>query len=65
VEERVDERERKREVLPVGKQKKRRRRQDKKQRRRGIGIPQGLMRNFRKLQGPFCKTKFPINLKPK
>jgi hypothetical protein len=35
----------------------RRRRQDKEeQRRRTDGISQGLMRNFRKLQGPFCKA---------
>jgi hypothetical protein len=26
------------------------------QRRRRNGIPQGLMRNFRKLQGPVCKA---------
>jgi hypothetical protein len=38
---------------------------EKKQRRRGKEISQGLMRNFRKLQGPVCKAKFPINLKPK
>jgi hypothetical protein len=34
------------------------------QRRKTNGIPQGLICNFRKLQGPFCKAKFPINLKP-
>jgi hypothetical protein len=28
------------------------------QRRRTDGISQGLMRNFKKLQGPFCKAKF-------
>jgi hypothetical protein len=33
---------------------------EEKQRRRGNGFPQGLMRNFRKLQGPVCKAKFPI-----
>jgi hypothetical protein len=37
---------------------------EEKQRRRGNGFPQGLMRNFRKLQGPVCKAKFPINPKP-
>jgi hypothetical protein len=32
-------------------------RQDKgEQRRKTDGISQGLMRNFRKLQGPFCKA---------
>jgi hypothetical protein len=37
---------------------------EKEQRRRGKVISQGLMRNFRGLQGPICKTKFSINLKP-
>jgi hypothetical protein len=37
---------------------------EEKQRRRMNRFPQGLMRNFRKLQGPFCKAKFPIDLKP-
>jgi hypothetical protein len=46
------------------KKKKEGRRQDKKQRRRGIGIPQGLMRKIRELQGPICKAKFPVDLKP-
>jgi hypothetical protein len=36
----------------------------REQRRRGNGFPQGPMRKYRKLQGPVCKTKFPINLKP-
>jgi hypothetical protein len=36
----------------------------REQRRRGKEISQGLMRNFRKLQGPVCKEKFPIDLKP-
>jgi hypothetical protein len=36
----------------------------RKQRRRRDGILQGPMRNFRKLQGPNCKTKFPVDLKP-
>jgi hypothetical protein len=36
----------------------------REQRRRRIRFPQGLMRNFRKLQGPICKAKFPIDLKP-
>jgi hypothetical protein len=29
---------------------------EEKQRRRGNGIPQGLIRNFRNLQGLFCKA---------
>jgi hypothetical protein len=29
----------------------------RKQRRKGIGFPQGLIRNMEKLQGPVCKTK--------
>jgi hypothetical protein len=37
---------------------------EKKQRRRGKVISQGLMRNFRKLQGLICKEKFPVDLKP-
>jgi hypothetical protein len=41
------------------------RRQDKEEERRKIdGLSQGLIRNFRKLQGLFCKTKFPVDLKP-
>jgi flagella basal body P-ring formation protein FlgA len=36
----------------------------RKQRRRGKEISQGPMRNFRKLQGLVCKTKFHIDLKP-
>jgi hypothetical protein len=36
----------------------------REQRRRGKEISQGLMRNFRKLQGLICKAKFPIDLKP-
>jgi hypothetical protein len=36
-----------------------------KQRRRRNEIPQGLMHNFRKLQGLICKTKFPVDLKSK
>jgi hypothetical protein len=38
---------------------------EEKQRRKGTRISQGPLRNFRKLQGLFCKTKFPIDLKPK
>jgi hypothetical protein len=38
---------------------------EKKQRRRGKVISQGLMRKYRKLQGPVCKTKFPVDLKLK
>jgi hypothetical protein len=36
----------------------------KKQRRKGIGTSQGLKRKIRKLQGPICKVKFSIDLKP-
>jgi hypothetical protein len=36
----------------------------REQRRRGNGFLQGLMRKIRELQGPICKTKFPINLNP-
>jgi hypothetical protein len=36
----------------------------REQRRRGKEISQGLMRDFRKLQGLIYKAKFPINLKP-
>jgi hypothetical protein len=39
-------------------------REGKKQRRKRKEISQGLMREFRKLQGPHGKVKFPINLKP-
>jgi hypothetical protein len=50
---------------PVGKEKEQRR-QDKEEERRKIdGLPQGLIRNYRKLQGLVCKTKFSIDLKPK
>jgi hypothetical protein len=38
---------------------------EEKQRRKGTRISQGPLRNFRKLQGPVCKTKFPVDLKPK
>jgi hypothetical protein len=37
----------------------------RKQRRKGIGFPQGLMRKNRKVRGPDCKIKFPVDLKPK
>jgi hypothetical protein len=48
-----------------GKEKEEDRRQDKvEERRKTVGFPQGPMRNYRKLQGLVCKTKFPINLKP-
>jgi hypothetical protein len=48
--------------LPV---RKRKGRQDKgEQRRRTDGVSQGLIRNFRKLQGPFFKEKFLMNPKP-
>jgi hypothetical protein len=39
-------------------------REEGEQRRKRNEISQGLMRKFRKSQGPFCKVKFPINLKP-
>jgi hypothetical protein len=49
--------ERERKTLAVRRKKKGR--LDKgEQRRRTDGISQGLMLNFRKLQGPFCKAKF-------
>jgi hypothetical protein len=37
---------------------------EEKQRRRRKQISQGLMRNFRKLQGLVCKAKFTFDLKP-
>jgi hypothetical protein len=36
---------------------------EEEQRRKGIRTSQGLMRNFRKLQGLVCKAKFPIDFK--
>jgi hypothetical protein len=36
----------------------------REQRRRGNGFPQGPMHKYRKLQGPVCKTKFSVDLKP-
>jgi hypothetical protein len=30
-----------------------------------VELLQGLVRNYRKLQGPVCKIKFPVDLKPK
>jgi hypothetical protein len=48
----------------MGKEKEQRR-QDKEEERRKIdGLSQGLIRNYRKLQGLVCKTKFPTDLKP-
>jgi hypothetical protein len=38
---------------------------NRKQRRKGNGFPQGPMCKYRKLQGSECKTKFPVDLKPK
>jgi hypothetical protein len=39
--------------------------QDKgEQRGRTSGILQGRIRKIRELQGPICKTKFPVELKP-
>jgi hypothetical protein len=41
------------------------RHQDKvEERRKTDGIPQGLIHKIREMQGPICKTKFPIDLKP-
>jgi hypothetical protein len=37
---------------------------EEKQGRRRDGILQGLIHNYRKLQGLVCKAKFPINPKP-
>jgi hypothetical protein len=37
---------------------------EKEQRRKGNGTPQGLMRKIRKMQGPICKAKFSVDLKP-
>jgi hypothetical protein len=57
------EREEKKMGLPPVEDKKEQR--EEKQRRKGTRISQGLMRNYRKLQGPICKTKFPVDFKPK
>jgi hypothetical protein len=64
--ERERERERKRErgwirlgaVLPVEEAKKETpgKEREEEQRRKGKETSQGFIRNFRKLQGPFCKT---------
>jgi hypothetical protein len=51
-------------VLPVGKRKKETA-GIREQRRRGKEISQGPMRKYRKLRGPICKTKFPVDLKLK
>jgi hypothetical protein len=48
----------------AGGEKKKGRQGEEKQRRKRKETSQGLMRKFRKLQGPFCKFKFLINLKP-
>jgi hypothetical protein len=53
--ERVDKKEI---VLSMGRKRKTR------QGEREVEFSQGLMRNFRKLQGPVGKTKFPVDLKP-
>jgi hypothetical protein len=37
----------------------------RQRRRRRNSFPQGPMRKYRKLQGPICKIKFPVDLKPK
>jgi hypothetical protein len=53
------------ELLPVeGKEKEGGRQDKEEERRRTDGIPQGLIRNFKKLQGLVCKVKFSIDLKP-
>jgi hypothetical protein len=53
-------------VLPVNKRKKETPGKDKEEQRRRRKVTfQGLMCNYRKLQGPVCKTKFPVDLKPK
>jgi hypothetical protein len=57
------ERERKRSIWmepPVGEE---RDQIKEEQRRKGKRTSQGLICKFRKLQGPFCKVKFPINTK--
>jgi hypothetical protein len=52
-------------VLPVG-EKEEGRRQDKvEKRRKTVRFPQGLVRKIRELQGPVCKVKFSVDLKPK
>jgi hypothetical protein len=38
---------------------------EEEQRRKGNRISQGPLRKNRNLQGPDCKTKFPVDLKPK
>jgi hypothetical protein len=38
---------------------------EEEQRRKGKEISQGLVRDFRKLQGPVCKIKFSVDLKSK
>jgi hypothetical protein len=48
----------------AGGEKKKGRQGEEKQRRKRKETSQGLMRKFIKLQGPFCKVKFLINLKP-
>jgi hypothetical protein len=37
----------------------------REQRRRMNSFPQGPMHKYRKLQGPVCKIKFLVDLKPK
>jgi hypothetical protein len=66
--ERRNKQERSREVLPAKKQRSARekiRQREKEQRRKGNRISQGPLRKYRKLQGPDCKTKFPVDLNPK
>jgi hypothetical protein len=38
---------------------------EEEQRRKGNRISQGLIRKYKKLQGPVCKTQFPVDLKLK
>jgi hypothetical protein len=52
------------ELLPVGKEKGRRRQDKEEERRRTDELSQRLMRKIRELQGPVCKAKFSIDLKP-
>jgi hypothetical protein len=48
------------EHAPVGKEKKQRRQDKVGERRKTDGIPQGLIRKIRELQGLICKKNFPL-----
>jgi hypothetical protein len=52
------------ELWLVGKEKGRRPQDKEEERRRTDELSQGLIRKIRELQGPICKAKFPIDLKP-